>query len=364
MTDKRNFTSIVSSLPSTIPFVGPEAIERRVGREFEARLGANESAFGVSPKAVEAMRAASACVSWYNDPENHDLRAALAARHSVETHEIAIVAGIDDLLGLIVRLFVDRGESVVASLGAYPTFVYHVNGFGCKLVTRPYREGRNDYGALLDAVEEADARLLYLSNPDNPAGTWLTRSEIGELIVRLPERCVLILDEAYAEFAPDEAIPPIHPIHPRVIRARTFSKVYGMAGARVGYAVCEEEIASAFNKVRLHFGVNLVAQRGALAALKDRTFVENVVAQVAEGRREYEELAMTLGLPTLPSGTNFVTFDAGSKERAEGILAGLQDRGVFIRKPGHPPVDRYFRVTVGRPEERALFAERLSGLLS
>lgn len=353
------FTSLVSNLPSAIPFVGPESLERRTRATFEARIGANESAFGVSPVAVEAMRAAVPDLAWYNDPENHDLREALAVHHRVDTSEIAIAAGIDDLLGLTVRAFVDRGQTAVASLGAYPTFIYHVDGFGCRLATTPYKDGRNDLSALSDLAQNPDVRVVYLSNPDNPTGTWHTAADITFFVETLPDHCVFILDEAYAEFAPDEALPPIHPIHPRVVRMRTFSKAHGLAGARVGYAICPSDIATGFDKIRLHFGVNRIAQIGAVASLGDPTFVSQVVRKVAEGRESYEAIGRDLGLPTLPSATNFVTFDAGTGDRADAILDRLIERRVFVRKPRVAPLDRYFRVTVGRKEERAVFAARL-----
>lgn len=359
MTDKREFTSIVEALPTTIPFVGPEAIERRIGRTFDARLGANESAFGVSPKAVEAMRREASRVACYNDPENHDLKMALSAHHGIRPVQVVVGAGIDDLLGLAVRMFVAPGQTAVASHGAYATFIYHVDGFGCRLVTRPYRDDVNDLDALLSAARESDARLLYVSNPDNPTGTWREAEDIERLIDALPSTCTLLLDEAYVEFAPASAIPRMT-IDPRVIRFRTFSKAHGMAGLRVGYAISDERVAQGFDKVRLHFGVNRVAQVGALASLGDMDFVCDVVERVEAGRKDYDRIGRALGLPTLPSGTNFVTFDAGHRERAEMILASLQEKGVFVRKPGAPPLDRCFRVTVGTAEERAIFEERLT----
>jgi histidinol-phosphate aminotransferase len=353
------FTSLVQRLPSAIPFVGPEAIERKTNAKFEARLGANESAFGVSPVAERAMRDAIKDLAWYNDPENHDLRESLAKHHAVQPSEVAIAAGIDDLLGLVVRAFMESDQVAVASLGAYPTFVYHIDGFGCRLSTTPYRDGKNDLDALSELVQDDQVRVVYLSNPDNPTGTWHTASEIETFIERLPGHCVFILDEAYAEFAPDDALPPIQPLHPQVIRMRTFSKAHGMAGARIGYAICSNEIASGFDKIRLHFGVNRIAQVGALASLTDPAFIRDVVNKVASGRNDYISLGQELDLPTLPSATNFVTFDAGSGGRADAILDQLIESRVFVRKPRVEPLDRYFRVTVGRPEEQAFFAERL-----
>jgi histidinol-phosphate aminotransferase len=144
---------------------------------------------------------------------------------------------------------------------------------------------------------------------------------------------------------------------------RTFSKAHGLAGARVGYAICSSKIAAGFDKIRLHFGVNRIAQIGATASLGDPDFITEVVARVTEGRQEYAALGGELDLPTLPSATNFVTFDAGSVDRADKILDRLIEQRIFVRKPRVEPLSRYFRVTVGRPEERALFADRLREIL-
>ncbi len=261
------FTALAASLPSSVPFVGPETQERARGAPFRVRLGANESPFGPSPHAVAAMRGAAADTWKYGDPENHDLREALAAHHGVAPARIGIGEGIDGLLQVIVRLFAGPGAPVVTSKGAYPTLLYHVAGFGAVPVFVPYVDDREDPDSLLAAVRETGAPLVYLANPDNPMGTWHDAGSIARFIEALPEPTVLMLDEAYGEFAPLSAALPMDYAHPRLIRLRTFSKAYGMAGARVGYAVTSPEIATAFDKVRNHFGVNRIAQAGALAAL-------------------------------------------------------------------------------------------------
>jgi histidinol-phosphate aminotransferase len=339
-----------------VPFVPPEALERRIGRRLKIRIGANESAFGPSPKAVAAMTAAARGVNWYCDPEGFVLREAIARRHNVARDNVVLGAGIDDLLGLIVRSFVDPGEPVAMSLGAYPTFAFHVNGFGGKLVHAPYRGDRNDPDALGALARRRRARLLYLSNPDNPTGSWIAGADVLRLIERLPRGCLLVLDEAYADFAPVEALPAIDAEDPRVIRLRTFSKAHGMAGARIGYAIAPAETVAAFDKIRHHFGVNRVAQEGALASLGDSDFIAGVVRAVEAGRRDYAALAASLGLASLPSTTNFVAIDLGTAERATMAMKRLlEDEAVFVRMPGVAPLNRCIRVTVGTPEERGGF---------
>jgi histidinol-phosphate aminotransferase len=356
------FTPLVEGLPPTVPFVAPEALERNSGRRIRLRLGANESSFGVSPATMQAMHQAINNVAWYCDPESYELRSELARMHGMALENIVVGSGIDDLLGLITRTFLAPGEIAVASLGAYPTFAYHVAGYGGRIHRVAYKDGYNDLVGLEQAARQG-ARLVYLANPDNPTGTWYSASEIQEFRRQLPPSCLLLLDEAYVEFAPPSTAYPIDADDPSIIVVRTFSKAHGMAGARIGYAISAPDTIKAFDKVRLHFGVNRIAQAGALASLKDPGFIERVVAAVEEGRREYRSLGQDLGIPTLPSATNFVAFDIGSTGRARQLLDTLFDHGVFVRTPSVEPLSRYIRVTVGTPKERQDFSETFREIL-
>jgi len=359
MSHRVPFTPIVAGLSATIPFVGPEAIERRRGARFAVRVGANESAFGVSPRAAEAMREAIAQVSWYGDPESFELRTEIATRHGVGADNVCVAGGIDELLGLTVRMLIEPGMPVVTSHGAYPTFNYQVAGFGGDLQAVPYRDDHIDLDALVDRVRRTRAPLVYLANPDNPMGTWHDAGPVAEFIAALPEDCVLVLDEAYGQFAPASVKLDEDVDDPRVVRMHTFSKAHGMAGARIGYAIAHSATIEGFNKIRNHFAVNRVAQVGALASLRDPDFVHSVVTQVAEGREEYMRLAGDMRLHALESATNFVAIDAGGDGvRARRLLRLLEERGVFVRMPGVAPLDRCIRVTVGTADERAVFAER------
>lgn len=356
-------TPLVAGLPATVPFVAPEALQRQSGQTFRLRLGANESTFGPSPRANDAMQAAVGHINLYSDPESYELRMALAAHHGISPKEMVFGSGIDDLLGLVVRTFLSPDETAVTSLGAYPTFSYHVAGYGGRLERIPYRDDRNDLKALAAAAQRHHARITYLANPDNPTGSWYAADAIRALQDALPEDCLLLLDEAYCEFAPANEMLPIDASDPRIIRLRTFSKAYGMAGARIGYAIGPADIISAFDRICLHFGINRIAQEGALAALADSAYLALVVAEVASGRDEYAALGHEVGLTPLPSFTNFVTFDTGDPARAKALVAALAERNVFIRMPGAPPLDRCIRVTVGVAEERAAFADILHAVL-
>ena len=358
-------TPLAASLPASVPFVGPEAQERRQGFEFKARLGANENVFGPSQKAIQAMQQATAGIWMYGDPENHDLCHALAAHHGVKPENIMVGEGIDGLLGYLARLCVGPGDRVVTSDGAYPTFNYHVAGFGGELVKLPYAQDREDLPALLAKAAEVDARLVYFANPDNPMASWLTGAEIEAQLDAIPDGTLLILDEAYVEFAPLGTAPVIDIDDPRVIRMRTFSKAYGMAGARVGYAMGAAAIIMAFNKIRNHFGMNRAAQAGALAALADQQYLAENIAKVEVARAELTRIAAANGLIALPSATNFVTIDCGRDSAyAKAVLDALVARGIFVRMPFAAPGNRCIRVSCGPQALLDAFAAALPEALA
>ncbi len=359
------YTELVASLPSTVPFVGPETQERARGRPFQARIGANESVFGPSPKAISAMQSAAVDIWKYADPENNDLKLALAAHHGVGPDNIVVGEGIDGLLGYINRMLVGEGTPVVTSHGAYPTFNYHVAGFGGRLCTVPYLDDREDPEALLDLTIRESASLVYFANPDNPMGTWHGPDAVQALIDGIPDGSVLCLDEAYIEFARETVAPPIDVSNPHVLRMRTFSKAYGMAGARIGYAIAEASLARAFNKVRNHFGVNRIALAGAIAALDDQAYLEQVQADVAQACERIAEIARANDLQPLATATNFVTIDCGRDGNfAKRILDGLTERDVFVRMPFVAPENRCIRITAGREPDLDLLEEMLPQALA
>jgi histidinol-phosphate aminotransferase len=354
----------IARLPLARPFIAPEELARRSGHARLLRLGANESAFGPPPAALASMRDALELTSHYGDPEAAELREALAREHACDVAEVTVGAGIDDLLGLAVRAYLAPGDVTVATLGTYPTYAYHVTGYGARLETVPYApDGAIDLPALAELAHARRARIAYLANPDNPSGFFAAREAVGAFLAALPADCLLVLDEAYADYVPaDQRLSRTD--DPRVVRMRTFSKAYGLAGARIAYALAAPEVGSQFNKIRLQYGVNRTAQIGALAALASDAFVATVVRETERGRDDYERLAASLRIGTLPSRTNFVCFDLGSRERAERMVDELLQRGVFVRKPSAAPLDRYVRVTVGTPAERERFAEIFTAALA
>ena len=358
-----SFTPLIETLPSTVPFVGPETIVRRTGIPLRARIGANESVFGPSPKAIAAMQAA-ALESWqYGDPEVYDLRYAIAKHHGISIDNVTVGEGIDGLFGLAVRLFVEPGVTVANSLGAYPTYNFHISGFGGRLVTTPYVNDHEDPASLLALAKRENARLIYFANPDNPMGTCWKADAVQDLIDNMPPGALLMLDEAYHEFA-EGTVPALDMANPNLLRFRTFSKAYGMAGVRVGYALGHPRLISAFDKIRNHFGVNRMGQAGAIAALADRDYLKIVQQRVARAREKIYAIAQFNGFSAINSATNFVAVDCGQDGAyARKIVDGLAAHGIFVRMPGVAPLNRCIRISVGNDENLAALEEALPSVI-
>lgn len=360
MTGRPLLTPLVASLPETVPFVGPETQERARGTPFRARIGANESGFGPSPRVIEAMAAAAPEMWKYGDPENFDLKQALADKLGVLPQNVVVGEGIDGLLGLTVRQYIEAGSPVVTSLGAYPTFNYHVAGFGGRLVTVPYRNDREDLDGLLDAVARENASLVYLANPDNPMGTWWESEAVEGFMRALPETTLLVLDEAYSETAPESAFPPLDTGRPNVLRMRTFSKAYGLAGLRCGYAVGEAETIRSFDRVRNHFGMTRMAQVACLTALEHEDYLRTVIERVDACRKRIDSIASANGLSTVPSATNFVAIDCGRDgDFASRVMMALTEAGIFVRKPMAAGLDRCIRISCAPEAEISVFEAEL-----
>lgn len=351
-------TSLAHSLPDTVPFVGPETQERARARMFDARLGANENVFGPSPLAMRAM--AETPMWMYGDPENLELREALARHHQTPANTIVIGEGIDGLLGYLVRLMVGPGDAVVTSDGAYPTFNYHVAGYGGTLHKVPFKDDYEDPVALFKKASEVDAKLVYLSNPDNPMGTAIQGADILSAMTHLPQGTLLVLDEAYIECAAKGIELPLPYDDPRIIRLRTFSKAYGLAGARVGYALGAPDLIATFNRVRNHFGINRAAQEGALAALNDQEWLRSVIARITASRLFIRDIARDCGLKTITSSANFVAVDCGKDGAfAQKVLGQMVENGVFVRMPFVAPQNRCIRISCGTPAQLEIVANVL-----
>ncbi len=362
-------SEVVRNIPLTVPFVGPEAQERARGRPFVARLGANESLFGPSPKAIRAMEEAAAGSWMYSDPESYDLRQAMARHHGVSAKMSSSAKASTGCLGLTVKMAADPGTPGRDLRRRLPDL---------RLSTWPRRAARLGQGALpqrqggsrraAGCRQREQARILYVSNPNNPMGTLVGRGRNRKPDrAACPMRTLLCLDEAYCDTAPAKnSVPRLDVGNPQVLRFRTFSKAYGLAGARIGYAIGDADVIATFEKIRNHYGINRMGQIGALAALEDQAYLgRSRRPHRSRPRRHFQHRRLEWSDAASTSAANFVTIDCGRDGAfAVRVLEGLLARDVFARKPGVPPLDRCIRVSCGRDEDLGRFCCRSAGGLA
>lgn len=350
-------------VPSYVAGGSPERLRRALGGQSLVRLASNENPLGPSPRALKALMATGSALGRYPDDEGWELREALAQRLRIPVEWVEVGAGSSALLKLLAEAYLDPGDSVAYPWPTFPLYAVFARMRGAREVTVPLDEGgRPQLRRLLEAGN--DARLVILCNPNNPTGTYVPEPELRGFLERVPEGALVILDEAYGEFARDAAtdypdgVRWVREGH-RVAVLRTFSKVYGLAGLRVGYLVGPPEVLEAVRRVREPFQVSAAAQTAARAALEDEEHVARTLAVVAAGRRFLEELALDLGLRFYPSVANFVWLDVGVPARR--VSEALLQQGVLVR-PG-PGEATWIRVTVGTPEELERFGRALRSVL-
>lgn len=353
--------TIVAAIPVTTPFVGPETLEREMGHSFDLRLGANESLFGPSPHAIEAMQEQAARGHLYCDPEGYRLRSEIASRNNCAIDHVVLGSGIDDLLMTFCRAFLSPGDKAVTTRGSYPTFEYAVRSVGGELVYAEYQPDRVDVPALVLRAKSETPKMLYIANPDNPSGSWHEPDQIWAHLKSVPAATLVILDEAYWDFACVKD--HLDTDNRQVVRMRTFSKGHGMAGLRIGYALGHADTIGAVNKIRLHFGVNSVAQAGALAAYRDTGHLEHVVKETRRLEKWTRMQLKAMGFASPVTSANFLLIDLETKGRAEACLVALRQERVFVRKPALPPLDRFIRVTIGPQPVMEEFLRRFKGVV-
>ena len=359
------YAHIIKDLPENTPFVGPETQERELGYSFAARLGANESIFGPSKAALRVMRHETRSIWKYGDPENYELKKEIALKHNISTDNIVVGEGIDGLLGYLTRLLISPGENVVTTDGAYPTFNYHVSSTGGRLHLVQFQDNRENLEGLLAATKKNKAKIVYCSNPNNPMGTMNQPHNIENFALSIPETSLLCLDEAYCDYLSQNLIPKIPVDTPNVIRLRTFSKAYGLAGARCGYAIGPTHLVRAFNKIRNHFGVNRIAQLAAIASLRDHTHIPRIQKKVGVAIKKLSSIAIENKCIPIPSYTNFLAVDCLRDETfARKVVIGLAKKKIFVRMPFSFPQNRCIRVSAGNAADIRLFSEAFEKVLN
>jgi histidinol-phosphate aminotransferase len=343
-----------------------------VAREFgldEAnivKLASNENPFGVPESAKTAMAQAAAELGRYPDANAFELKAALSTRYDVPADWITLGNGSNDILEIAAHAFVQKGESVVYSQYSFAVYALATQGVGGRAIVVPAREYGHDLDAMAAAIE-ADTRLVYIANPNNPTGTFIPAPEIEAFLGKVPANVVVVLDEAYNEYlAPENQFESAQWVrkYPNLVVSRTFSKAYGLAGLRVGFAIAQPAVTDLMNRIRQPFNVNSLAQAAAIAALNDKPFLDKGAQNNAEGYRQLTAAFDELGLEYVPSFGNFVLVKVGQDEGAGArVNVALLKQGVIVRPVGAYGLPQWLRISIGLPAENATFIAALKKAL-
>jgi histidinol-phosphate aminotransferase len=340
-----------------------EEVQRELGLERVVKLASNEGPYGPFPAAQEAIARASLQLNRYPDGGSYRLRKALAERHDVRFEQVAVCAGADAVIGYTALAMLDPGDEAVTGWPSFPSYVLDSLKVGGVPVRVPLREDRFDLDAILDAVT-GRTKLVFIAAPNNPTGTTNTRGELAAYFERVPAHVLTVVDQAYFEYIDDPDYPDSVEEHAkaghRVLVLRTFSKIYGLAGLRVGYGIGPEDVVTAIGKVRRAFDVASVGQEAALASLADTAEVAHRRALNRETRALLDDALRRNGLdPVGPAVANFVFVRVGDAETVSGAL--LRE-GVIVRPLGPFGAPDALRITAGTPDEIEFLAAGLSAV--
>jgi len=339
-----------------------EEVKRELGLKDVIKMASNENPLGPSPKALAAIKRYLPDLNRYPESGCFYLRQTLSKRLKVKPEQLIFGNGSDELIVLALRAFVDEGDEVVV---AAPTFlIYEIASKiqGTKIKKVPTRYFKYNLKAMKCAVTK-NTKMLFIANPDNPNGSYVTKYELEEFLKGLPESMIVFIDEAYFDFVAEKDYPNglNYIAKNKIIVTRSFSKSYGLAGLRIGYGVSSPEIIRYMDSVREPFNVNSMAQIAAIAALKDRGFLSKTKKVTEKGRRFLYGEFKKMGLRYIPSVTNFVLFEVG-KDAAE-ICKRLLKKGVIVRNMKAWGMDTFIRVTVGKEKENKRFIKELKRII-
>ncbi len=354
------------------PYVAGKPISE-VARQFgldEARivkLASNENPLGMPESAKQAMVRAALELGRYPDSNAFELKAALSARYGVPAEWVTLGNGSNDILEIAAHALVEKGQSVIYSQYSFAVYALATQGIGARAIVTPARDYGHDLDAMLASIE-ADTRLIFVANPNNPTGTFIDGATLEAFIAKVPREVVVVLDEAYTEYlAADKCYDSIEWVrrYPNLVVSRTFSKAYGLAGLRVGFAIAQPALTDLLNRLRQPFNVNTLAQAAAVAALDDRAFLERSAQLNATGYQTLVAAFERLGLEYVPSDGNFVLVRVGDDDGAgDRVNLELLKQGVIVRPVGNYGLPRWLRVTIGLADENAAFIAALERSLA
>jgi len=340
-----------------------EELERELGISNSIKLASNENPLGPSPKAIEIIRGKLYTINRYPDGSGFYLKTKLAEKLAIAEDKIILGNGSNELIELSVRTFLNPGEEAIQP---FPTFLVYekiVRAAGGTMVSIPLKEFHVNLAGIRDSIGPK-TKLIFLANPNNPTGFALSGSDLAGFLEDLPHDLVIVLDEAYIEFVRDETVSTGLKLlgrHPHLLVIRTFSKLYGLAGLRIGYGISSTELIGYMNRVRQPFNANTLAQAGAMAALDDEEFVEATLNLVRQGLEQLTTGLREMGLSYLPTQTNF--FLIKTPIPGKSLYEKMLRRGVIVRAMDSFGLPDYIRINVGLPEENDRFLNTLKEVL-
>jgi histidinol-phosphate aminotransferase len=349
----------IKSIAPYVPGKPLEEVERELGVTGSIKLASNENPLGPSPKAVAAVKKALEGLNRYPDGSGFYLSQALAKKYDFDISHVILGNGSNELIEIAVRTFVQSGDEVIS---ANPSFVVYKTitqaGSGANIIV-PLKDNRHDLDTMADKIT-AKTKLVFIANPNNPTGTMNTKNEMDRFMARVPDHVLVIVDEAYCEYVTHADYPDSLDYlreGKNVLTLRTFSKIYGLAGLRIGYGITKPQIMDLMNKVRQPFNTNSLGQIGALAALADRKHVEKSIAINNEGKQFLYQSFERLGISYVKTETNFIMFE--TRLDGKDLFTMLLKKGVIVRPVG----EKRIRVTIGQPEENRRFVSELEMIL-
>jgi histidinol-phosphate aminotransferase len=369
-----NFEKIIAAgvrgLQPYVPGKPIEELERELGISESLKLASNENPLGPPESALAAIREHLQELALYPDGCGYALKQALGTHHDVDPEQITLGNGSNDILVLLAEAFLTSGVNAVYDQHSFVVYRLAVQSTGAEARVAPSNpmNHRQPLGHDLEAISaliDAQSRLVFLANPNNPTGTWCNEDELRSFVAGVPAETIIVLDEAYAEYVVDPAYP--HTFgwideFPNLVVTRTFSKIYGLAGLRVGYSISHPDIAEVLNRVRQPFNVNTLAQIGAIAALQDVAYVDRARSMNLEELRVLSDGLKSFGLEVIPSIGNFVLVNMG--QSAANIYNALLQVGIIVRPVTNYGLPNYLRITVGLPKQNQRLLSELKNILA
>lgn len=340
-----------------------EELQREYGLDDIIKLASNENPLGTSQKVIQALENSHLSLSHYPDGACFNLKSRLAHKHCIDEQKLTLGNGSDSLLAMLTQCFANSHRPIVVSEYAFASYHLIAQSFNVPIIEVPAKGWQHDVRAMADAVDKSTA-IVFIANPNNPTGCYINSEELEYLLSRIPSTCLLVLDEAYLEYAqaadhPDSLA--LQAKYPNLVTTRTFSKAYALAGLRIGYSISSPDIADVLNRIRLPFNISIPAQIAAIAALKDEEHLKKSIRINQQGKTQLSQAFDRLGLPYIESHTNFISVDCQTE--AQPIYEELLTRGIIVRPLTPYRMPQHLRISIGLAEENQRLIDELDNIL-